>query len=411
MVSLSMRPAQFPAQIQAVDPRLDAAGTEDPGAMLALIAPSFNLISETFIANHAQTLAPGRTALICQDSRGVEAYGYPVLSHVNPVPTGFGLLDTRVKDLYFRLRRRFGPPLGFDDRMRLIAFLKTHEVTAVLAEYGPMGVLAGDVAQALGLPLHVYFHGVDASALLRHATVRRRYRRMFTQAATIICVSRYIADRLVAIGCPERLIRIVPCGVEVADFPPGTPEPGRVLALGRLVEKKAPHLTIRAFAEVAARFPQAHLDVIGEGPLFGLCEAAIAENGLGTRVTLHGAQPHAFCRAMLARAAIFAQHSVTAPNGDTEGSPVAIAEAMATALPVVSTRHSGIPEQVVEGETGYLVAERDVAGMGAAMGRLLADPQRAAAMGAAGRARALELLDQSRTRASLREILGLPRTG
>ena len=108
------------------------------------------------------------------------------------------------------------------------------------------------------------------------------------------------------------------------------------------------------------------------------------------------------------RAAIFVQHSVTASNGDTEGFPVVIAEAMVSALPVVSTRHSGIPEGVVEGETGLLVAEGDVDGMGAALARLLADPSLAAKMGAAGRARALEKLDQNRARARLREILGLP---
>ena len=79
-----------------------------------------------------------------------------------------------------------------------------------------------------------------------------------------------------------------------------------------------------------------------------------------------------------------------------------------TALPVVATRHSGIPEQVAEGETGLLVAEGDVAGMGAALARLLADPAASAAMGAAGRVRALERLDQDRLYAELRRLLGLP---
>ena len=206
---------------------------------------------------------------------------------------------------------------------------------------------------------------------------------------------------------PERLIRVVPCGIEPGDFPPGTPEPGRVLALGRLVEKKAPHLTIRAFALAAKDHPQAHLDIVGDGPLRGAVEAAAAEAGLGDRVTLHGALPHEACRALMRRAQIFAQHSVTAANGDTEGAPVAVAEAMATALPVVATRHSGIPEQVLDGETGILVAEGDVAGMGAAIARLLADPGLAARMGAAGRARALERLDQSRLLDELRSILGI----
>jgi glycosyltransferase involved in cell wall biosynthesis len=180
-----------------------------------------------------------------------------------------------------------------------------------------------------------------------------------------------------------------------------------VLALGRLVEKKAPHLTIRAFALAAKDHPQARLDLVGDGPLRGAAEAALAESGLGNRITLHGALPHDACRALMRRAQIFAQHSVTAANGDTEGAPVAVAEAMATALPVVATRHSGIPEQVLDGETGLLVAEGDVAGMGAALSRLLADPGLAARMGEAGRARALERLDQTRLYGELRTILGI----
>ena len=110
--------------------------------------------------------------------------------------------------------------------MRLIAFLKEQGVTVVLAEYGPMGVLAADVCATLRLPLHVIFHGLDASALLRHATIRRRYRHLWPRAASVICVSRALADRLVtATGCPNSLIRIVPCGVDEAAFPPGTPSP------------------------------------------------------------------------------------------------------------------------------------------------------------------------------------------
>ena len=377
--------------------------------VLAIVAPSFNHLSETFIADHVRTLAPGRTVLVSQDGRGSAGYGCPVLGHVQPAFTSFGPLDAWAKDLRFRLRRRFGPALSFDDRMRLAAFLKEQEVTVVLAEYGPTGVLAADVCASLGLPLHVIFHGLDASALLRHATVRRRYKHLWPRAAGVICVSRALADRLVtAAGCPKSLVHIVPCGVDEAAFPPGTPEPGRILAIGRLVEKKAPQLTIQAFAEVARRFPDAHLDVVGDGPLRAACAAAVAEAGLGDRVTLHGALPHAACGALLRRAAVFAQHSVTAATGDTEGSPVAIAEAMATALPVVATRHSGIPEQVEDGVTGYLVPEGDVAGMGVALARLLADPERARALGAAGRKRFLAGFTQAQSRRRLRAILGLP---
>ena len=381
---------------------------------LALVAPSFSLLSETFIADHARRLAPGRTVLVCQDSRGAEVHGAPVLSHLSPEPVAYGPRDAQAKDVLFRLRRRWGPALPFDSRQRLAAFLRAQGVTVVLAEYGFTGALVADVCRDLDLPLSVLFHGVDASAHLRLSLTLRRYRHMFPLATNLIAVSRYLADRLVAVGAPAERMHVVPCGVDPARFPPGRPEPGRVVVIGRLTEKKAPHLAIRAFAAAVAdgRFPGAHLDVVGDGPLRDACVAAVAETGLktglGAQVTLHGPLPHARVGELMRRAQVFLQHSVTAANGDTEGAPVAVAEAMMTALPVVATRHSGIPEQVAEGETGLLVAEGDVAGMGAALARLLADPAASAAMGAAGRVRALERLDQDRLYAELRSLLGLP---
>lgn len=375
---------------------------------LAIVCPSFDQISQTFVDDHVATLAPGRTVLVARDSRGTERFGCPALSHLAVRPMAWGPADRLWKAALFRLRRHLGPALPFDDRMRLAEFLTVQRVGVVLAEYGSSGVLAGDVCARLGIPLHVYFFGLDASKQLRDATTRRRYRRLWGQAASVICVSRFLADRLVEAGCPERLIAVIPCGVDIARYPPGAPEPGRIVAIGRFVAKKAPHLTVRAFAQVAARFPEARLDLVGDGPLRPAVEAAIAETGMGGRVTLHGALSHAECGALMRRAALFAQHSVTAPDGDTEGFPVAIAEAMATALPVVSTRHSGIPEGVVEGETGLLVEEGDVAAMAAAFGTLLGDPDRARRMGAAGRARAIAHLDQARSRSRLRALLGLP---
>jgi glycosyltransferase involved in cell wall biosynthesis len=102
------------------------------------------------------------------------------------------------------------------------------------------------------------------------------------------------------------------------------------------------------------------------------------------------------------------QHSVTGPNGDTEGLPVAIVEAMASALPVLSTRHSGIPEVVLDGETGLLVDEHDVSGMAEAMATLLGDTNRARAMGEAGRRRVLANFTHDHVRDRLRAIMGFP---
>ena len=107
-------------------------------------------------------------------------------------------------------------------------------------------------------------------------------------------------------------------------------------------------------------------------------------------------------------ASIFVQHSVTAPNGDIEGFPTAIAEAMSAELCVVSTRHSGIPEHVHDGETGLVVDEGDVEGMAAALDRVLSDEGYARALGRAARVHAMAHLDRDRSRQRVRDALGLP---
>lgn len=376
--------------------------------MLAIIAPAFNIVSETFIADHARTLAPGATVLVSRDSRGTQAYGYPVLSHLQLEPTAFGKADGAARSLVSRLRRRFGPPLAYGDRMRLAEFFRVQEVTVVLAEYGPVGLMAADTCARMGIPLYVFFHGMDASTLLRNPKFVRQYRWMFPKVAGVMASSQTLVSNLIGIGAPAERCHAVPCGPDVARFGRGRPEPGRILALGRLTDKKAPHLTVRAFGQIAARFPGAHLDVIGDGPLRAACEAEIASAGIADRVTLHGALSREACRPFLDRAAIFAQHSIVSAGGDTEGTPISITEAMACHIPVVATRHSGIVTQVIEGETGYIVEEGDVEGMAAGMARLLADPAAAARMGDAGRALAESRLDQKVLHARMREIMGLP---
>jgi glycosyltransferase involved in cell wall biosynthesis len=135
------------------------------------------------------------------------------------------------------------------------------------------------------------------------------------------------------------------------------------LAVGRFVEKKASHLTIQAFAKVHEAFPEARLRMIGDGPLLKDCRELAKNLGAAEAIEFLGTQPHAVVGSEMSRARCFVQHSVEAASGDCEGTPVGILEAGASGLPVISTRHSGIPEIVVEGETGFLVDEKDVEAM------------------------------------------------
>ena len=116
------------------------------------------------------------------------------------------------------------------------------------------------------------------------------------------------------------------------------------------------------------------VQAIGDGPEEGELRAAVADAGLGDVVTFHGSKPHDFVLKLMTEADCLALPSVTAADGDQEGIPVTLMEAMAARLPVVSTYHSGIPELVSDNETGLLVPERDAAALADAIERLMIDP-------------------------------------
>jgi glycosyltransferase involved in cell wall biosynthesis len=368
---------------------------------LAIAAGSFRLTSETFIRDHVRLLAPQRTVLLSRDDEA--DMPCPTLTGIRRQGGASILLD-RARALWGLVAE---PGLYGADRRRVAAFLREHDARAVLAEYGPMGVQLMGACRMAEVPLYVHFHGYDATLPRRRWHVRHHYRRLFGAAAGIIAPSQFLADVLRELGCPPAKLHVSHNGVDPHRFPQTTREPGRVLAVGRLVAKKAPHLTIRAFAAAHARHPRARLDVIGDGDLRDRCEALVRELGLGDAVRLHGACPPEHVQRLLARASLFVQHSVTAEDHDVEGLPISILEAMAAELPVVSTRHSGIPEAVGEGRTALLVEEGDVAGMGRAIEALLGEPERAAAMGRAGRERLLAHFTHERVRRRLLGIMDL----
>jgi glycosyltransferase involved in cell wall biosynthesis len=268
-----------------------------------------------------------------------------------------------------------------------------------LAEYGTTGILVADACQRIGVPLVVHFHGFDAARtdiLDRNAAA---YRRMFDQAAAVVAVSRAMETQLLRLCCAREKLIYNPYGVDCARFhgaDPANTSP-QLLAVGRMVEKKAPHLTIASFARVVQEHPDARLRLIGDGVLLGVCRDLAAAMGIAHAVTFLGAQPHEIVEREMRQARALVQHSVTAADGDSEGTPISLLEAGAMGLPVVSTRHAGIPDVVVEGITGFLVEERDVSGMAAHMLTLIRNPALCGELGrnAAAHVRRYYTMEQS----------------
>jgi glycosyltransferase involved in cell wall biosynthesis len=262
--------------------------------------------------------------------------------------------------------------------------LRDRGVQVALAEYGPVAVSLLSACRQAGVPLVAQFHGVDAYHRDELGKHRENYQRLFREAAALIAVSRDMVEQLVGLGAPRSMVFCNSCGVDMKMFQPTRPEanPPLFVAAGRFVDKKAPHLTLLAFARVLTTCPDARLTMIGEGPLWNATRQLAAALGIDGRVEFPGRQTHSEVAGWLRRARAFVQHSVVTTYGDSEGTPVGILEAGATGLPVVSTRHAGIKEAVLSGTTGFLVDELDITGMAEAMTTLALDPALAGQMGA-----------------------------
>jgi glycosyltransferase involved in cell wall biosynthesis len=269
-------------------------------------------------------------------------------------------------------------------------FLARNRVDVVLAEFGHVGVRAFPACRAAGVPLVVHFHGYDAYTDYMLAEYGGAYRQMLPHCAAVIAGCEEMVEHLVELGAPRAGVAVNPGGgVDCSVFSGAEPEqaPPVFVAVGRFVEKKAPHLTVMAFRRVLDACPEARLVMIGDGDLMPVCADLAAALDMAHAVEFPGSLPHREVAARMRGARAFVQHSVRAANGDSEGTAIAPREAGGCGLPVVATRHAGIPEAVVDGETGFLVDERDVGAMADRMLRLATDPARAQRMGRAARQR------------------------
>jgi len=265
---------------------------------------------------------------------------------------------------------------------------RSNKIDCVLAQYGQTGAAMVPICKALKIPLIVHFHGQDASRHEVLESYKAEYREMFDYAARIIAVSNAMYQKLLGLGCPEDRLVLNTYGPDDSFFEisPNMDEE-HFVGIGRFTDKKAPYYTILAFSKILETFPNAKLTIGGDGQLLNACNNLVRYLGIEHAVSLPGKiSPPAF-RELLANAAAFVQHSVIAEDGDSEGTPVAVLEASAAGLPVISTKHAGIPDVIIDGETGILVDEHDVDGMSKAMMKILADPALAKQMGKAGKQR------------------------
>lgn len=372
--------------------------------MLCIATPNPDSTAETYIRQHIRNIAPGNIVTVYFQGDGESLKDVPRLRVSNERKANW--LIRRFRSLVNVIK--YGYPGALSGRVaeEVECFLTKHGVQSVLAEFGPTGCALLPVCRKLGIRLVVNFHGHDATVMPKRPIIRYAYRNLNRHADAFVCGSKHFSDVLVNLGFDREKIHVVPCGIEVNQFALDVEKvPGLIVAVGRLVEKKAPHLTIRAFETVLKQCPYARLEMVGDGPLMEFCRELLRNRGMEEKVLLHGARPHDFVKQKLAAASLFVQHSVVAPNGDTESQGISLLEAMASGVPVVATRHNGFVETVVEGVTGFLVEEQDVEAMAARMNQLLKDGPLRERMGRAGRRRVVEYFGVEQQMRRLRALL------
>jgi glycosyltransferase involved in cell wall biosynthesis len=287
-------------------------------------------------------------------------------------------------------------------------FFVANRVTVVLAEYLDFSFRWMPVAQNLGIRWFAHAHGYDVSRCLRDDKWRRKYLE-YNNTDGIITMSHTSRARLISLGIRPEKIYVAYYGVDIPDAVNGRRTGKRLVAVGRMVTKKAPLMTLRAFHRASQIIPDLTLDYVGFGELLDDARKFVAETGLEGRVRLLGGRSPVDVHKLLQQSDIFVQHSVTDRlTGDEEGLPVSILEAMSFGLPVVSTCHAGIPEAVAHGVNGYLVQENDWESMAERVVELARDSVLRNEMGQRARERVKSLFSWEAEKAALHRILGIP---
>jgi colanic acid/amylovoran biosynthesis glycosyltransferase len=268
---------------------------------------------------------------------------------------------------------------------------KTWNPDLIHAHFGWSGLRMLLLKQFLRIPMVVTFGGRDVGVQMQLEYFDRLYEVMLNASDQLICVSKDLRDKVLAMNVPEERVRVIYRGCDLERFAfvdrsaRSQKKPVRILMVGRIVEKKGHEYAFQALAELQRRGIEPELVVVGEGEDYPQIKRLRARLGLRSQVHFAGSTDHeGVCRHM-SRADLLLHCSVTPPNGDTEGIPNAVVEGQSTGLPVVGTRHGGIVEAVVEGETGFLVPERDVSALAEAVERLVANETLRLDMGRAAR--------------------------
>ena len=270
--------------------------------------------------------------------------------------------------------------------------ISAHEVRALLASleradarllhifFGHIGVHLLPLIRAWARPSIVSFHGADVLVDMQKPGYREQTRAMLDAVSLVLVRSESLRRGVINLGCDETKIETVRAGIPLEQFPfreRAFPDDGawQFVQAGRLIDKKGLPTSFLAFAQLSQSYPNSTFMIAGEGPLLTGLQRLARELKIDNRVQFTGFISQEQLRDLLYRSHIFLHPSETGHDGNQEGVPNSMLEAMASGLPVFATRHGGIPEVIENGVSGVLVAERDAEGLSRALLDVVQDRQ------------------------------------
>ncbi|RYZ99447.1 MAG: glycosyltransferase [Sphingobacteriaceae bacterium] len=362
---------------------------------ICIIKPNKDAFSETFIEEHIKRL-PGNKKVLWGGA-------FPVYDN-----EGKFLIKSKVAMLVYLVQKRIFKQQNISVRNKALArYLQIEKIDVVLAEYGMVGAMVTDACSRANVPLVIHYHGADVHHRPTVAKYNKDYHKAFKYAAALITVSGDMQQELKKLGAPANKIYLNPYGVNTEKFSVADVSRSDInfLTVGRFVEKKSPSSVIKAFKIVADKFEKAHLYMVGTGALLEATRELANELNMSDQVTFTRILSPDEIQKLMQQTRCFVQHSVTAADGDMEGTPNTILEAGASGLAIVSTFHAGIKEAVIHKKTGFLVPEHDVEKMAAYMIKFAEDVNLAGEMGAAEAAHIRRHYDINDRIKTLSEIL------
>src|SRR6266478_196454 len=296
--------------------------------------------------------------VIAQKREQTERFPFDAVQLVSKPATHF------LRRFWFRQVRGMPWQISDAELRALVAVLRKTDARLLHIYFGQIAVHLLPLIRAWKKPSIVSFHGADVTVEMNKPAYRQATREMLAAVKLVLVRSESLRRALTELGCDETKIALQRTGIPLEEFPfreRSFPQDGawRLVQAGRLIEKKGLPITLRTFAVFVDRYPNAILTIAGKGPLLGDLQKLAHELNIEGRVSFAGFISQEQLREIYYRSHIFLHPSQTGRDGNQEGIPNSMLEAMASGLPAFATEHGGIPEAIENGISGVLVPENN----------------------------------------------------